>query len=161
MKIKDIVKALNTANERMYTAYRIYNTTPDVRAAIREYKEMEEMPLLKVRVKTPTGQYADITSKELTTLYGFKPLSALLMIGDIKKAQASGNVRRLDFLLSFLVNGRHVIDPKTCKSVEKIKERMKVNNPAAWAEYQKLCDSEAEKAHQLEKDYQQMMEAEL
>lgn len=52
MKIKDIINLLSTAKERVYLAYRIYNSSPEIKAAIKEYKEFEELPVLTVRVKT-------------------------------------------------------------------------------------------------------------
>lgn len=113
MKIKDIINLLSTAKERVYLAYRIYNSSPEIKAAIKEYKEFEELPVLTVRVKNSVGNYVDITSKELKVLYGFKDLQALLMIGDIKKAQADGNMEELDALLSVLVNGQHVVKDET------------------------------------------------
>ena len=161
MKIKDIINLLSTAKERVFLAYRIYNSSSEIRAAIKEYKEFDELPVLTVRVKNSAGNYVDITSKELKVLYGFKDLQALLMIGDIKKAQADGNMEELDTLLSFLVNGQHVIEDETRRSIDVIKENIRKNNPGVWNEYQKICEREAQKLKDIETNYEQMIETEL
>lgn len=161
MKIKDIINLLSTAKERVYLAYRIYNSSPEIKAAIKEYKEFEELPVLTVRVKNSVGNYVDITSKELKVLYGFKDLQALLMIGDIKKAQADGNMEELDALLSVLVNGQHVVKDETRRSIDVIKDNIRKNNPGVWNEYQKICEREVQKLKDIETNYEQMIETEL
>ena len=161
MKIKDIVSIFKTTQERVAMACRIYNATPDVRAAIREYREFEELPIVKVRVRSKDGTFADISSKELNTLYGLNAIASLLMISDIKKAQANGNAERLDTLLATLVNGQHTTTPETRKAIETAKESIRHKSPGVWAEYQRICQAEAAKAKSIEADYRNIAETEL
>lgn len=158
MKIKDILESIDSLKVKIYTAYRIFYCSPKIKKAIKQWKNDDYFPLVKISVEKSENDYVVISSYDLVNLYGFDELSALLMLNDIEKAQEKEDKEKLNNLLSFLVYGKHEVKTKIS---EELLEHIKLNNPEVWKEYQKLCENSAKKENELEKDYLKIIETDL
>ena len=52
MKIKDILESIDSVKTKIYTAYRIFHSSPKIKKAIKQWKTYEDLPVVKVTVET-------------------------------------------------------------------------------------------------------------
>ncbi|MBR3884699.1 MAG: hypothetical protein IKJ31_08105 [Bacteroidaceae bacterium] len=158
MKIKDLLEPIGSLKGKIYTAYRIFNCNPKIKSAIKEWKINKDLPTVYINVRTSENSSFEISSYDLVDLYGFNELAALLMLDELEKVQERNDKERLEILISFLLYGRHRTRLLIPQSVF---EDIKNNQPDVWKEYQKICDAEATKYHDLEKMYPRIVETDL
>lgn len=158
MKIKDILESIDSVKTKIYTAYRIFHSSPKIKKAIKQWKTYEDLPVVKVTVETSEEKFVEISSYDLVNKYGFDELSALLMLDDIEKAQEKQDKEKLNDLLAFLVRGKHEVRTRVS---QELLEQIKKNNPEVWEEYQKLCANSAKREKELEEGYSKIIETEL
>lgn len=158
MKIKDLLESIDSLKMRIYTAYRIYHCSPRIKNAIKQWKNEDYLPNVKVSIEKSENNWVIISSYDLVNLYGFKELPALLMLDDIEKAYNNHNKELLNDLLAFLIQGNH--ETKAQVSPE-IMEKIRRTDPQVWVEYQKICDKIAQKEKKIEEDYIKIIETDL
>ena len=158
MKIKDVLESIDSLKTRIYTAYRIFHCSENIKNAIRKWKASDDLPVVRVTVETSEDNFVEISSYDLVNKYGFDELSALLMLGDIENAQNKQDKERLNDLLASLVRGKHEHKVRISDSLH---EQIKRNNPEAWDAYQKLCRESEAKEKELEEGYPRIIETEL
>lgn len=158
MKIKEVIELIDSKEEKVYTAHKIYNSSLHIKKAIKEWITDKDLPLVSVCIEGPEDNYVNISSYDLLNIYGFSELQALLMIADMENAQKDKDIEKLRYMLSSLTSGRH--ETKMYLSEEKLKY-IKDNNPAVWDEYQKICDESTKHYEKLEDDYLRIIETDL
>ena len=158
MKIKDILESIGSVKNKIYIAYRIFNCSPKFKKAIKQWKLYEDLPVVNVCVEGYGDAFIEISSYDLVNKYGFDELSALFMLDDIERAQEQQNKEKLNNLLAFLVQGKHEVRTKVS---QEIKDKLKKNNPDAWAEYQRLCENAEKRESELKRDYSKIIETDL
>lgn len=159
MKIKDILESIDSTKAKLHVAYRIFNCSPEIKNAIKRWKDEEDLPVVNICLETSEDNYVTIKSYDLVNKYGFDDLAALLMLDDLLKAHAKKDYERLNQLLSFLEYGKH--EPINPKAVDEILGQVQQNNPKVWAEYQKMLSEEEKREKELNEGYSQIIETEL
>ena len=158
MKIKDILESVDSIKKRIYTAYRIFYSSPRIKNAIKEWKMYKDLPVIRVRVAVNGERFIEISAYDLVNYYGFDELSSLLMIDEIEKAQEKQDTERLNILLSFMVRGKHEMRVRV---KPELLEQIKQNSPEVWTEYQKLCKKTEAGEKEMEERYSSIIETEL
>lgn len=159
MKIKGILESIDSMKTKMHVAYRIFHCSPQIKRAIKQWKDEEDLPVVEICLETSEDNYVTIKSYDLVNKYGFDDLAALLMLDDLMKAHAKKDYERLNQLLSFLEYGKH--EPINPKAVDEILGQVQQNNPKVWAEYQKICAEEEVRENKLKDEYSRIIETEL
>ena len=107
MKIKEVIELIDSKEEKVYTAHKIYNSSLHIKKAIKEWVTDKDLPLVSVCIEGPEDNYVNISSYDLLNIYGFSELQALLMIADMENAQKDKDIEKLRYMLSSLTSGRH------------------------------------------------------
>ena len=149
MKIKDIKQTYADIRAKIHAAIRIYNCTPEIKKAIKKWKNDGCLPQITISLENGNKQ-ANISSTELVEIYGLSELNALLMLDELVKAQRNGDKNRLSQLLRSLIAGRHV---QGFTVTDEMLEGIKKNSPDVWKEYERLSKKVEEKEKELEKEY--------
>lgn len=158
MKIKEILESIDSLKTKIYTAYRIYYCSQEIKEAIKQWKMYKDLPVVHVRIENTENNFVEISSYELVNLYGFEELAALLMLDDFEKAQKNNDKEKISDLLAFLVRGKHEVKSKVPQDVF---EYIKMKNPEVWTEYENLCKVSTNKDKELEDGYSRIIETDL
>ena len=159
MKIKDVIKNIASVKGKMITAISIAQCSPEIKEAIRLWKEEEDFINISRRIETPDGEeFVVITTYKLVDIFGMSELDALLMIDEIDKAQLCNDRPRLAQLLHMLRQNKHVHD---MHMTPEFLEDVKNNNTELWEEFQKSLQEQEKQDEELEKEYKSVIEEDI
>ena len=158
MRIKDIVESIDSLKDKIIIAYRIYNCSPRIKEAIKEWKLEGSLPSISVELEESEDKIVEISSYELVNLYEFDELSSLLMLDSLEKAKVKNDKERIKQLTGFLIYGTHV--HKNHLS-EEMMNNIKESNPAVWEEYQKICNAAKDEDIERRNKFNNIIETEL
>ena len=161
MKISKILDSLNLADvkTRVLLAHRLKGCSPSIKTAIINFIKNKTFDNISVSVDNPKdGGYITLSSTELVEDFGMKEMEALLYLDSIIKANTEQDKANLSLLLGQLSYGNH---RPTGPLSEEMMKNIEHDHPDVWREYVKLCKEEEEHYHNLENEYQSIVEEDV
>ncbi len=158
MKIRDLLNNRWSFNTRLIIARRIIRCSPVIKRDIARWKRTGIIPDRILPLMINGMEQMTISTDQLVKIYGMDPLSAMLFLDDLIKANKDPDKTALINLVQRLQNGRK---SKCLRMSKGMLDKIRVTQPLLWAEYQRLKQRVDADTKNHTEEFADTMDAEL